>query len=304
MQVARYRLEFTITKQLSLPAYAGSAIRGVFGAALRNIACITKEPTCNNCPLIRTCPYAVVFESAPPEAEHSLQKFSQIPHPYIIEPPEWGNKTLSPDETISFNLVLIGKALEHLPLILWAFVCAFRAGIGRGDGTAELLKVTHIGVNETIVLEGANDTLIEHDNSIPSSPKISEELKLKFITPLRIQKNSHPLGAKEINARDLLVALIRRVALLSEFHCNYKMEIDFSEMSSRTELITSEKNLQWRDWVRYSNRQQQKMTLGGLVGEWVIKGDLQPFAEFLYLGQWLHVGKEATFGMGGYRILL
>jgi len=24
-------------------------------------------------------------------------------------------------------------------------------------------------------------------------------------------------------------------------------------------------------------------------------------APFLHLGQWLHVGKEATFGLGGYR---
>jgi hypothetical protein len=29
-------------------------------------------------------------------------------------------------------------------------------------------------------------------------------------------------------------------------------------------------------------------------------GDLAPFAKLLYLGQWLHLGKNTTFGMGRY----
>jgi hypothetical protein len=42
------------------------------------------------------------------------------------------------------------------------------------------------------------------------------------------------------------------------------------------------------------------MTLGGLVGEWTLKGDLSPFIPYLFLGQWLHVGKNAVFGLGKY----
>ena len=33
-----------------------------------------------------------------------------------------------------------------------------------------------------------------------------------------------------------------------------------------------------------------------------LHGDLAPFAELLHLGQWLHVGKNATMGLGGYRL--
>ena len=42
------------------------------------------------------------------------------------------------------------------------------------------------------------------------------------------------------------------------------------------------------------------MQLGGLLGSVVLRGDLAPFAELLHLGQWLHVGKNATMGLGGY----
>ncbi|MBS0505962.1 MAG: CRISPR system precrRNA processing endoribonuclease RAMP protein Cas6 [Proteobacteria bacterium] len=34
-----------------------------------------------------------------------------------------------------------------------------------------------------------------------------------------------------------------------------------------------------------------------------LHGDLAPFAELLHLGQWLHVGKNATMGLGGYRLM-
>ena len=44
------------------------------------------------------------------------------------------------------------------------------------------------------------------------------------------------------------------------------------------------------------------MQLGGLLGEVELHGDLAPFAELLHRGQWLHVGKNATMGLGGYRM--
>jgi hypothetical protein len=44
------------------------------------------------------------------------------------------------------------------------------------------------------------------------------------------------------------------------------------------------------------------MTLGGVVGEWVLEGDLGPLAHWLWLGQWLHAGKNATMGMGRYSV--
>jgi hypothetical protein len=60
--------------------------------------------------------------------------------------------------------------------------------------------------------------------------------------------------------------------------------------------------MRWHDWTRYSSRQRQAMTLGGLVGKVELEGDIAPFADVLARGQWLHVGKNATFGLGHYRL--
>ena len=77
---------------------------------------------------------------------------------------------------------------------------------------------------------------------------------------------------------------------------------DFSGLLNSCSAVQDERNLQWRDWTRYSSRQQQAMALGGVVGQWQLSGDLGPFMPFLKLGQWLHVGKEAAFGLGKYRL--
>ena len=51
---ARYRLEFNTEQPIHLPEYAGSALRGAFGHALRRAACVTGAPECTNCALYRS----------------------------------------------------------------------------------------------------------------------------------------------------------------------------------------------------------------------------------------------------------
>jgi len=304
LPLARYRLEFEVAQPLHLPAYAGSTLRGAWGGALRGASCVTRQPVCEGCPLLSTCPYAVIFEPRPPQGSApSLQDFSQVPRPYVIEPPQMGERDYAPGERLAFHIVLAGRALEHLALILWAHVRAFRRGVGRGDGTAELIRVVHEGENERVILEGPDGPIADHEPTVPAPPALGEAVTLRFHTPLRLQSNGRRATVGEHTARRLLMALVRRVALLCEFHGAGRLALDFAQLARQAETIESRKTLRWQDWTRYSSRQQKKMDLGGVIGEWTLTGDLAPFAPFLHLGQWLHVGKEATFGLGGYRIL-
>lgn len=301
---ARYRFEFTAETPVRLPEYAGSALRGAFGGALRRIACMTRERDCKPCPLYRTCPYPAVFETPPPE-RHAVQKFSQIPNPFVVEPPAWGERLYAPGDTLAFDLVLIGQALKHLPLIVLAWQRAFERGVGKGDGSARLSR---IGLDGETVFEAETGKLLEHAQTLPPPPAGegrggASALTLRFATPLRLQVNGKPLGAGELTPRKLLTTLVKRTALISEFHLGRKLDLDFHALAEAAALIEGEKNLRWRDWSRYSNRQKQEMALGGVVGDWTLQGDLTPFLPYLHLGQWLHVGKNATFGLGRYHVV-
>jgi hypothetical protein len=305
--LARYRFEWQASTSIRLPDYAGSMLRGAFGHALRKLACMTKQKDCAGCPLLATCPYPAIF-APPPPAAHTLQKFSQIPVPYIIEPPEWGARQIDAGEPFAFHMVLIGRALKELPLIILAWRRAFAQGVGAGDGSAELVRVVHCGESgETEIHRPDTGTIAPHPQEIPFSTAPTDasehsELTLHFLTPLRLQKNGHALPPEKLDARTLLMALVRRANLLAEFHAGGPLIQDFSSLLASSAGVQDEKHLVWLDWTRFSSRQQQKIALGGVVGDWTLSGRLAPFIPFLQLGEWLHVGKEAAFGLGRYTL--
>ena len=303
--LARYRFDWRATAPIRLPDYAGSMLRGAFGHALRHLACMTKQKDCAGCPLLATCPYPATF-APPPPAQHTLQKFSQIPVPYIIEPPAWGGRQVDTGAVFSFHLVLVGRALAELPLITLAWRRALARGVGAGDGTAELERIVHCGEpGETEIHRPDAGTIAPHQQTVDfqtTGLDAPSSLTLRFHTPLRLQQNGRALPAEKLDARVLLMALVRRINLLAEFHAGGPLLSDFSGLLATSQTIHDCKDLQWRDWVRYSSRQQQKMTLGGVIGVWTMTGSLSPFLPYLHLGQWLHVGKEASFGLGQYTL--
>ncbi len=304
--LARYRFEFQVGRPIRLPDYAGSMLRGAFGHALRQLACMTRQKECAGCPLAGTCPYPAIFAPLPP-ATHALQKFSQIPVPYVIEPPPWGAATLASGDALAFHMVLIGRALRELPLIILAWRRALARGLGVGDGTAELLRVVHCAADgsESEIHQPGIGVIAQHAQKIDPGSAADRDvtgLTLTFNTPLRLQQNGRALPPEKLDARTLLTALVRRASLLAEFHADGPLLNDFSALTAACADICDAKRLVWRDWTRYSSRQGQKMSLGGVVGTWALEGNLSPFVHFLRLGEWLHVGKEAAFGMGGYTL--
>ncbi len=303
--VARYRFDFRVERPIRLPDYAGSMLRGAFGHALRHIACMTRAPACAGCTLSSVCAYPALF-APPPPATHSLQRFTQIPAPYIIEPPAWGSRVLATDDTLSFHQVLVGRALDELPLIILAWRRALARGVGAGDGMGELTGVVHCAEDgEGEVHQPPGGSTRPHRQTIDLGQPEGTQPRaatLIFTTPLRLQDNGRALPPARLQARTLLIALARRANLLAEFHAAGVLVSDFRALADACAALTEEKRLVWRDWTRYSARQQQKMALGGVVGTWRLEGDLRPFAALLKLGQWLHVGKEASFGLGGYTL--
>lgn len=302
LPVARYRLDFRVDTPLTLPPFAGSTLRGVFGSALRACACMSRATDCEGCPLLQSCSYAALFEPRPPRVDHPLQNFSQIPRPYVIEPPDWGEKTYARGDLLSFHLVLAGRATQQLPLILWAFHKALQGGVGKGDGRASLARVWHVlGGEDALILDGPEGRIADHSTRLPTAASATaHSVTLHFASPLRLQNNGRRATAEEFTPRRLLTTLMRRISLMHEFHGAGPLPDDFRALAALADTLASEKQLHWRDWARYSNRQQQKMDLGGVIGRWTLSGEIAPFLPFLHLGQWLHVGKETAFGLGGY----
>jgi hypothetical protein len=303
LAVARYQFNFEVQDTLHLNFYSGSMLRGVFGHALRHLACMTKMANCKECPLYRTCPYPEIFETPPPE-NHSLQNFSQIPAPYVIEPPPMGEKVYRVGEILSFSMVLIGRAIEQLPLIIFAWQRAFARGVGKYESRAKLLNVVfepNQSAQQIIFDALENSAILEHKPFHFEKSDLANVLTLNVITPLRIQQKGAVLS-HDMQGRDFVMSLVRRYYLLQEFHGENYQPPNFVELAEQAHAVKCENNLNWCSWDRYSNRQQQKMTMGGVIGELVLSGELKPFLPLLHLGQWFHAGNKTSFGMGLYVI--
>lgn len=309
--IARFRLTARVQQPLALPEYAGSLLRGQFGAALRNVACMTRQPTCPGCPLIQTCPYTRLFEAPPPpKGTHALQDFSQIPNPYIIEPPTPGARVLDADDDFEFHIVLVGHAIDQLPLIIFAMQRALSQGLTRQRVPTDLMQVDWVDElgQPHRIWTIARPTLSEHPATISQLTSVTaqdpNEITLHIQTPLRLQQQGKPLGVGQLTPRALVAAVARRVALLMEFHSGLDgWGTAAKNISHLSETLTDNQDLHWFDWTRYSSRQQQEMTLGGVLGSWTLHGDadtLTRIRPWLWLGQWLHVGKNATMGLGSY----
>ncbi|NLC35610.1 MAG: CRISPR system precrRNA processing endoribonuclease RAMP protein Cas6 [Alcaligenaceae bacterium] len=311
LQVARYRFHWRVVSSLRLPAYAGSTLRGVFGRALKELACLINVPDCRGCTLLAACAYPPLFEPQNAARPAGAQKGS-IPalSSYAIETPFSESSQYRPGDVYSFDMVLMTPAaVKQLPLITAAWQRAFSEGVGKGDGRAILEGV------ELLAPDGPPITLYspekkqifrhEVDLSIPrfSNPT---DITLHLETPLRIEQRGKLIRERDISPGIFLRHLIRRVS----FHvCAQQAEAySLAEIHQLNVLADSvsegERCLVWADWSRYSSRQNQKMTLGGFVGSWQLLQVAPPLLPFIYLGQWLHVGKESAFGLGKYRCLL
>ena len=308
MKLAKYRFDIRPRSELILPTYKGSTFRGGFGHAFKRAVCVDTAGECAKCKLQHKCVYSYVFETSSPEAE---ARNTQVPHPFVIEPPLEERQRYGIEDRLSFQLILVCRAIDYIPYFIFAFEELGRIGLGKNRGNYKLEKVVSSGTNdsETLIYDG--DSHIRDDSQVIDlahllqdiSPLNYHQITLQFFTPTRIK-----IRGKLINDIDfelLMRNLLRRLSWLAEVHCEEKWDLDWKELLKRAKerVKTVRSDLQWHDWERYSQRQAKRLKMGGFLGDITFEGDLAEFLPIIKLGEFLHVGKGTVYGMGKYEII-
>lgn len=301
------RFSFTIRAKtcIRLPVYKGGTLRGAFGYALKRIVCVHKRAVCDDCILEKQCVYGYIFDTSPPDDSEILSDHSDVPRPFIIEPPLDRNTYYRPGDEITFGLVLIGKAIELLPYFILAFEKLGEAGIGRGRGKFSLQKVES---NDRVIYPGNSETLLQEPgilnvSDLPTDPNMNgKRITLRFLTPLRMKYQGRLTNSPEFHI--LIRNLLRRISSLAYLHCGITADMDPSSIiASVSDIAIESMDIHWYDWRRYSSRQEAQMTLGGLIGRVTYIGEMKPFLPLLRIGEYIHIGKNTSFGLGKYVIL-
>lgn len=248
-----------------------------------------------------------------PSGAQIMRKYPTAPHPFVIEPPDAGRRTYEPGEQLDFRLILVGRSVEYLPYFIYSFHELGKMGIGKGRGKFTLEKVIHESVStgaeqeETAIYDGRERRLVQPEAPVSWAEIIDspppDRLHISFLNPTRIKYQGRL--TKDLEFHVLFRNLLRRISLLSYFHCGQRLDdSEFRALIDRAKGIMTVKNgLYWYDWNRWSNRQCTRMKMGGFMGEITYEGDLGPFWPYIRLGEYVHVGKGSSFGLGRYVVV-
>jgi CRISPR-associated endoribonuclease Cas6 len=310
-EIAKFVIVLSAQERARLPEYKGSTLRGSFGHAFKRTVCPVPNQGCRQeCQMPNVCPYSYIFETPPPSNSQMMRKYTHAPHPFVIEPPLTEQTIFHPGDKFELGLVLVGRSIDYLPYFVYSFVQLANRGLGKGRAKFILNGVDSLGLGDErrAIFDSQSQKLSNRYFRMKASEIINVScdgldlgcISVTFLTPVRLKYDGHL--AKSLEFHVLLRNLLRRLSLLSYFHCGGELEIDYKGLieGAKSVSIHDDSGLSWFDWQRYSQRQGTKMSMGGLVGNITYSGNLEEFIPFLRLGEWVHVGKGTSFGLGKY----
>jgi hypothetical protein len=322
---AEYRTE----QACKLPEYLGSTFRGVLGQELHAVSCVETASSCDACRRPDRCAAGALFEgpfagqtgspTGPPAGPAGAGRplnggaggFDQ-PRPYILAPPSRNGGTYAPHESIRLGLALVGRSRVWYPWVVAAMAGIGRRGLGADRRNLSLARISAVGPAGTQTpidteTRGVNDRVPELDGSriVAEAPAPTGRAVVAFITPADLKRKGHRID--RLDGPTFFRRLVRRIGTLVESYCTIPADAgprDFHALGALADQVTvTEQDISMQTWERYSSRLEGKHPLSGLVGRALLSDIPEPLWPYLILGQWVHVGKSASFGQGRYMVL-
>ena len=278
LPITRYRIHYQAISPICLPSYAGSSLRGAFGHALKSIASTLPATAYSTDEKHVPSVYECLFE--PKKIQRSQHDTDPIV-PYIIEVPT-GAMQLPAGQQHYVDMVLIGEfAHSQLAVIQFAWLKALYGGIGAKNEHGQRGQAQFLSMD------------VFNQPAITDNPK---HATIQIQSFLRLAHHGKLIYPAKLTADIFIHALVRRIHEINRLYAAAPIHHAQPNMA-----ILTDSQLHWKHWTRYSNRQKQDMDLGGLVGHFSLSNISDELWAYLYLGQWLHVGKNCVFGLGQYQ---
>ena len=96
-----YKAEFTALDDIFLSIVPEISFRGGFGYVFKKTICTVKHRDCSKCLIYKHCPYYVIFESPAQKEKDYIQKYSFLPHPFVLNFPDSQQSKIRSNEKFS-----------------------------------------------------------------------------------------------------------------------------------------------------------------------------------------------------------
>ncbi len=285
----------------AFPNFPGIALRGGFGISLKNSVCVMKQlKNCSQCPLLKLCVYATVFETPAIQPIERMKKSTHFPHPFSIAPLFDYPAEFKTDDTFTFKLSLFGNSILYFPNILHALMILGQNGIGVKKGKFEIQRISDYATGE-IIYDG--DSLQLSDIKpyfIEAIDTNKNTLEITFLTPCRMKSNGKYL--KHVDLKSIILNIKRKIENISYFFGSNPVTLDISSIDFNA-IECRENSVQWEYTERYSKRKEQKMKMAGYKGRAVITGNIKQVYPLLKIGEAINIGSTTSFGFGAIKVM-
>jgi len=259
-------IKLDIKSDIKAPFFIGSSVRGGLGAALKSVVCVNPTFECEGCFGQESCIYYDLYEKK--------NRFHLFRLDIELNP-----------STYNFGLYLFGSLMERYPYIVSALHKLFtHKGLGAQRATTQNFEISAQG--EALYKDGrfynvaVKPKNLQIDNYCP-------DIRVKFVTPLRIKKHGRLARPENLEIKDVLVSIAKKETFYEGD------DVRFGELPR-----VKREDVRFLDLTRYSNRQKTKMKIGGVVGEMELEGVSEDIYRLLKVGEVVGVGKLGTFGLG------
>ncbi|MBN1935623.1 MAG: CRISPR system precrRNA processing endoribonuclease RAMP protein Cas6 [Anaerolineae bacterium] len=329
LPLLRLRFCLRVTEAAALPPYKGDLLRFALLWHLGSLWCREPERCRDGCRQPGECLFGRLIEPlADSTWSEPLRRLmgSTPPPAYTLWDCQDRRTQVLPGDRFSFELTLIGEtAIRQLPAFLAAFMICGERGIGRERLRGQLERVEALsgpdGQVRELLVDGAwqggpvEEMAIGYADGLhwaipPIFPPASGRDRggvtrfcLRFLSPVEVKVKGQVARTPEFPA--LARAAVRRLRILSEVHgvgewshAGYGPLLDLADGVRLEHHETT-----WLCLPRHSQRGGWMATEGFVGQAWyVAEGDVRPLLAALWLGQWLGVGKGATWGGGRYEV--
>jgi CRISPR-associated endoribonuclease Cas6 len=263
------------------PYFIGSQLRGALGYALKKVTCINPSYTCEGCFLTESAQHKATSNCLYYEFYEEKNTFHKYRFDFELARPYY-----------DFDFYLFDSATAKLPYVISAFIMMLtQNGLGRDKKTYSDFSMF---VNDIECYKEGKISLPNEVIKKMQIDKICHNIKLKFVTPLRIKKENRFLRSDEIELESIINSIYQRQMKL--------LGRDFKKFPYKIQGDIISKDISFKDLTRQSNRQKTTMNMGGLIGEMEIQNLNKESYEVLKVGELIGVGKQTVFGLGKIKI--
>ena len=299
-----YRFEYEALDKITLPEQPGVLWHSQFGKTLRDLVCIAKNTACEQCLFLHQCDYTHLFQGTKPPDSAIMRKYNAIPSPHIIQTVYPQDKVIAAGNNLSVDIVLPGEANTRSAILIKTLYKLGQHGLGRSNARAQLKRVTQFSANgQACELLAAGILSAAKPPQAMPVPIAPETTHISLLTPYKPSGKAQSCDAG-IDLSRYLMAIIRRVDLIQYFYTGEKLQADFPHLKTLTQQVeVLSQAVQLHRGERYSAALGKFKDTSGYIGH--IDLDLtgcEALWPFLWVGQWLNVGKNASMGFGQYRL--